>query len=304
MAAGRLRVLLAILVVAALAAAALAVRAALDDEERPLAVTGIRISSALQPGVHLFGDELRAQVDVVVDRTKVDPASVRVVSRFAPYSIVRGARPTRTEAGRAVSFSYRFSLLCLQRACAPGEDGEARQFRFPSFVRYRLWSGTGGSIPLEWAPVEVASRLTAADRARPVFSLPEQPPPAVSYRVDPDVLAAGLYAAAGLLALLGALVLGRQLGPLLLSAGRREASALARLGPLERALALLRRALAGGAAYEQRTALDRLARELHERGKGDLARAARQLAWSEGAPDEHEIGTLVREIELATGVRA
>jgi hypothetical protein len=296
---------LAALVVVGLAVGAvLAVRSAVRDEARLLAVTGIRVSSALQPGVHLFGDELRAQVDVVVDRTKVDPASVRVVSRFAPYSVVRGARPTRAEAGRAVSLSYRFRLLCLHRACAPPEDGAARQFRFPSFVRYRLWRGSGGSVPLEWAPVEVASRLTPADRARPAFSLPEQPLPPVSYRVDPDLLAAGLYAVAGLLALLGVLVLARQLRPLLASASRREASSLARLGPLERALALLRRAIAGGAAHEQRTALDRLARELHHRGRGDLARTARQLAWSEGAPDEHQIGTLVREVELTTGGRA
>jgi hypothetical protein len=187
-----------------------------------------------------------------------------------------------------VVLRHRFTLLCVSGSCTP--RGLARPVSpAPVRVRYRLRSGATRTRMTRWPVSYAASRLVAVDLpSDPQASLPWRlpaVPPAVSYRAAPGLVAAVLYGAAALLALLAAVLVAPELRRVLGLAVRRR-DPLAGLAPLERAVALLERALASGAASEQRKALDRLARELRLRGDDDLAGAARRLAWSSAAPGE------------------
>jgi len=53
-----------------------------------LPARGIEAQAALEPRITLFGDMVVAHVDVLLDRRKVDPASVRVGTEFLPWEIV------------------------------------------------------------------------------------------------------------------------------------------------------------------------------------------------------------------------
>ena len=45
----------------------------------------IAASGSLGPPIHLFGDTLTADVNVVVDKTKLDPGRISLKTFFAPY---------------------------------------------------------------------------------------------------------------------------------------------------------------------------------------------------------------------------
>lgn len=233
----------------------------------------VTVRAALSAPAVLFGDPLRARVDVLVDRRRVDPAGVRLLSDFGPFA-VRSRTRTRTDSGDTTSLRWDVELLCLERACLP-KQGQPRPIRLErGFV---LW-GASGREALDWPDVEVASRLSAADRVRPALRLADAPPPPATYSVSPAPLAAALLGGAALLGVaalaLVAVEVGRALGR------RRERDPLAGLSPVERALALHDRA---GTPDERRRALDRLARAVED---GELAEEARQLAWSEQTPDD------------------
>src|SRR5262245_51472930 len=49
---------------------------------------GIAARAVLDPRITLFGDTIVAQVDVVLDRRKVDPQSVRIGTAFLPWEVV------------------------------------------------------------------------------------------------------------------------------------------------------------------------------------------------------------------------
>ena len=220
----------------------------------------------------LFGDPLRADVHVLVDRTRVDPKSVRLVGGMEPFRL-RSRTVTRTDSGTTTSLRYRLELLCLERACLP-KQGQPKPVRFErGFVLY----GPNGREALDWGGVEVASRLSAADRVRPALRLADEPPPAPTFSASPNGAAALLLGGAGLLVLAALVLLGLEVRRVVRR--RRDRDPFAGLSPLARALALLERARTPA---ERRTALDRLAREVAD---GELAAEARRLAWSEEAPD-------------------
>jgi hypothetical protein len=244
-----------------------------EGGEGPRMQEAVTVRASLSAPAILFGDPLRATVDVLVDGSRVDPAGVRLLSDFAPFR-VRSRAVTRTTAGTTTGIRYELELLCLDRACLP-KQGAPRPIRLQ---RGSVLYGGSGRAALDWPGVEVASRLSAADRVRPALRLADAQPPAPGFRVDPGLLAAVLLAGAALLAA-GAAGLVAVEGRSLL-ARRRARDPLAGLPPVERALALLRRA---ATPAERRTALDRLARALEDR---ELADEARRLAWSEPAPDE------------------
>jgi hypothetical protein len=256
------------------------------DEPRPVQEVAARTS--LAPLAALFGDAVRAEVDVVLDPRRVDPDSVLVSVDFGPLEGPALVGPERLEAGRSTHVRFRYELLCLREDCRP-RSGKHEIKLAPALVRYRLLDGRSRTLRAEWpAPVVIASRLTAEGSARPVWRVREQPPP-VSYRVRPDLAAAAGFSIAALLALGAVLVIATEV---LAFARRRRSDPLAGLTPLERALALLARAVADGGTARQRRALDRLARELRRVGDDDLAADARRLAWSRARPESGRVAHL------------
>ena len=243
-----------------------------SEPEGPPMRDPVAVRAWLSAPAVLFGDALRADVHVLVDRTRVDPASVRLVSSFEPFH-VNSRRVTRTDSGETTALRYNLELLCLERTCLP-KQGQPRPVRLErGFVLF----GPNQRRALDWPGVEVASRLSAADRVRPALRLPDAPPPAATYALSPTLLTAVLLGGAALLALAALALLAIEVRRWVLR--RRARDPLAGLSPVGRALALLERARTPA---ERRAALDRLARAVDD---DELADEARRLAWSEQAPD-------------------
>lgn len=266
------------------------------EPQRPIVMEAVQGAVFVVPGSHLFGDPVEANLELVVDRRVVDPRTVRVKTDFAPYGPVGAPRISRRDAGRTVSLRYRYRLLCLAEACRP-ESERARDFTFSEArVSFRR-AGKRETIGLEWPAIEAASRLTAAALQTVAPLVREHPLPPVSYRIAPGPAFALLLAAAALAGLGGFVLLWPAVRML---AGVPRRDELDRLPPLERALALLKRAR--GAPVEERKALDLLARELGGRNE-QLARGARRLAWSETDPPSDEVAALAGQVEAAVGRR-
>jgi hypothetical protein len=122
----RAPVALGLLALAALAAAAVAVvlmTLALRDDTsaRPPieAPSEIDVRATVAPRPVLFGDAVRASVDVVLDTDKIDPESVRVAAVFFPWEVV--GRPDRrvVSTGDQAHVRTTFVLRCLTGACVP-----------------------------------------------------------------------------------------------------------------------------------------------------------------------------------------
>jgi hypothetical protein len=257
------------------------------DNGRP-AAQDAAASTSLAPLAGLFGDAVRAEVDVVLDPKRVDPESVLVSVDFGPLEGPALVVPERFEAGRSMHVRFRYELLCLREDCRP-RSGKHEVRLAPAVVRYRLVGGTTRTLRAEWpAPIVIASRLTTEESARPVWRVREQPPP-VSYRVPPTLASAAGFSLAALLALGAVVVIAFEV---VAFARRRRSDPLAGLTALERALALLARAVADGGTARQRRALDRLARELRRIGDDDLAADARRLAWSRARPESERVAHL------------
>jgi hypothetical protein len=242
-----------------------------------------------------FGDPLTARLDLLVDRRKVDPATVSVKPRFSPYRVASTA--LRTRSAGTILLSYRYELECLSLACVPGRAQAEHQF-LPALVSYRMQSGRLVTQPVEWASYETASRVTAADRLAPTERLrTDAALPSVTYRLDPGTLQALLTALSAALVLLAA--------ALTTLAFRRRAQPLTpaepELAPLDGALQLVRASTANGYPAERRKALGWLARELRASGRSDLAHAAVRLAWSAEAPSPEATDAFAAQVEAALG---
>lgn len=257
--------------------------------------SAIQARSALLPGVVLFGDTLTARLDVIIDRSKVDPGSVRVQAGFAPWKAV--APPKRVRRDGAASTTYigtTYVLRCLEADCTSVNDTFVEDFD-RAHVRYVARDGTRRVMQVKWPRLIVDSRYAqktlsaAGSRAAPwkaaLFSLPS-----LTYSISPSLLFA-LLLTGGILLLLAA-------GAVFYLARRRPVARPARapapppparmLTPLERALLLLELSERVDGSGDQRRALERVADELAKRGEAELARAARLLAWSEPVPGTEE----------------
>ena len=298
----RARLLLA-LVAGLLAAAALPPVATAQivppGEEPP-----VRARALITPRIVLFGDVVRARVDVVVDTEEVDPDTVRIANSFSPWEIVRPPERTRRDAGSATYLTTTYTLRCVTGPCVPG--GQAAPLEFDP-ARLSWASSTDSeardSAPVEWPLLTVYSRFNTSNfdpdqssstpwRAE-LVAMPE-----VSHRLAPGVVTAGAAALGGLLAL-GGLVL------LFLARPRRtyepppepEPEPLPVLSPLEQALVLLEDSARADGAEERRRALELVAEALEERETmPDLVRSARILAWSEDDPEVDETSGLAAQV--------
>ena len=286
----RVAAAVAVLVTGALAVALVLVLTGGDEPDSNLRQP-VRARASVAPAAHQFGDRLVAEIELMLDPRRVDPASVTLDPDFQLFSVVERSRQLSESEG-AVLLRHRFTLTCLSVPCLPGRIPREYPIEAAA-VGYRLRSGERRQISLEWPRLTGASRLDALELAE----TPRQPfradvtPPAASFRVEPGRLAALLLGAALLLVAVAAALLSPELRRLLLVRARRK-DPTAGMTPLQRALLLVERALTSGNADDQRKAIDRLARELRRAGDDELSAAARQLAWSARAPADADLAAI------------
>jgi hypothetical protein len=287
-----------------------------DDEQRPLIAadrTAV-VRGELVPDVHLFAEPVEARVDVVLDRSKVDPADVRLQTNFAPYDEVGEGRMERRDIGGYTVLRYSTTLSCLSEKCIPptaaGETtvsqvpglppflpGQQRdekvKFEFPPALLVEEAGPKDRTLGrVVWAPLRSLSRVnwdnsSVVGQGFP-FGATVTPPPDPDYRVSPTLL--GL----ALLTLAFALV-AVPLGLLWRSRRRRAEPAVptAALTPLERALRLVEWASRRPSVDERREALEALAYELDA---DERAATAREQGWSPPSPEAVEMAELVAAI--------
>jgi len=263
----------------------------------PAGSGGVDAHATIAPRHVLFGDTVQAHVDVAVDRTRVDPDTVRVGTNFSPWQVVGNPVRVRRDAGGIAAIRTDFVLRCVAVECVP--TGRSLSFEFPpARISYLSVNGAATArarIRSPWPELVVQSRIAAAgidsrgERFTPWRADPLELP-APSYRIAPGVLVGALVSGAVLLALAAVVLL------LLAWPRRRDVPAPEpepepvvepALTPLEHALLLLEdTARSNGAAEDRRRALELVAEELDAADWGDveLARSAKALAWSEDSP--------------------
>src|SRR5215210_1643172 len=129
----------------------------------PRPSTVFSATADVQPRAHAFGDPVVAQVTVLVDRTLIDPQSLRLEPRFDPYEPAGPVSREVTESGTGARISFRVPLVCLREGCEPVEGAQA--LSLPSghiFYRYQARSGRA-DYSFGWPTVEVVGRVPAAD---------------------------------------------------------------------------------------------------------------------------------------------
>jgi hypothetical protein len=253
----------------------------------------------ITPESSLFGDVLTARVDVLVDPRKVDPGSIELTPDFRQYAIKSESRRVEGDVGHGTTVEFFYAIQCITAPCVALTAQQAKAATVTNAVRLppvkltgRSRDGRAVSESITWPPFVVHSRLSIQEiglstpKIEPTFI-----PPRLSWRVTPDLIGAGLLSGAVLL-VLGAGWLGAStlLGDTRRFRVRRIPS---NLTAVERALRLAEHARKTGELDEERKALERLAVELGRMGRGDLARQAGRLAWSEDEPAPDSVTELV-----------
>jgi hypothetical protein len=267
---------------------------------------GIAAEGSLLPGITLFGDVIVAQVDVVLDRTRVDPDSVRIGTGFLPWEVVGQPSRVRSDAGRTTYLRTRYKLRCTGSPCAPANQSTELDFD-PTRVSYAAPGaapGDRGAVRVRWPRLLVYSRFAAVNLGGADQAGGDNPWradfltfPAASYRIAPGVLVPALVLVALLLGAAG-VVLAWVAIPRRQKEPEREPEPepepVIVLTPLEQALELLEDAERADGTEERRRALELVA-EVLDLEHPELARAARTLAWSEDDPEvEQTSGLAVR----------
>lgn len=298
---------------AAAAVAVVAAVAALAAGNAGASPGAVRTRATLPPGPYLFGQQVTADLDVLVDTRAADPDSVETQPRFFPYALVGAPRREAARDGGVVRVRFHYRLVCDTLACTTGAKKEHVVTFVPALVRYRDAHGHTRTTTAKWPRFRLVSRVaqkqfrpeTATEARRGVFVAPVlQLPAAVNapsptYRLAPSIVAAVVFGAA-LVALLGAAWL---LLPVVALA-RTSAGAAPELSPLERSIAVVEAtAQRQPGSAEHREALALLARELRRAGAAELVQPARRLAWSEQAPTAAASRRLVADVRAATGER-
>jgi hypothetical protein len=276
----------------------------------------IQARALLSPRNVHFGDTVTAQVEVTLDREKIDADSVRIATDFAPWAPTAQPRRVRHDGGTTTQLRTIWTLRCLASACLPPARAlpVTLEAATVTYDRLRPERASGQRLTARWPRLVSHTRLDPSDlepaqlgSGRSPFESPWRADmvslPAVSYRFDPEAVSIPLYVAAGLLGLLG-------LGLAYLGRPRRrptpvvEAPPRPVLTPLEQALALLEDRVATDGATDRRRALELLAAALAGRGNDDLAHTARRLAWSREVPAVDTTTPLAEEARPALGLQS
>ena len=276
----------------------------------------IQARAVLSPRNVHFGDTVRAQVDVTLDREKIDADSVRIATDFAPWAPIAEPQRVRREGETTAHLRTIWDLRCLASACLPPAQAlpVTLEAATVTYDRLRPERASGEQLSAQWPRLVSHTRLSPSDLEPAQAgsgSSPFESPwradmvsmPAVSYRFDPEAARIPLYAAAGVFVLLG-------LGLAYLGRPRRRPAPVVDerpapvLTPLEQALALLEDAVAVNGATDRRRALELVAAELAGTGNDDLAHAARRLAWSRQVPAVDTTTPLAEQARPALGLEA
>jgi hypothetical protein len=239
-------------------------------------------SSFLEPEQHLFGDAVRARIDLVVDGDRVDPDSVELGANFEPYRELRPVQVTRSESGSLTKLRYDYLLGCLVARCLPPG---AREMELAGVAVNYLRRGAADpdAATIQWPRLRMAGRIdpNQLENAALRAELRNLPPP--SYRVSPRTVELVALLLAALFAVAAAVLILRLL-PLDRLARRLGGRWVDKRTPLEQALALVQESSASGSTEEGRRALERLAVELRRSQNPALAQDASRLAWSRRTP--------------------
>ena len=309
-----------------LAAALVLLAAGCGGETRPLPEgRALSASWSIAPPVALFGDQVRARVDLLVDRDELDPDRIQVDPDFTPFERVGDPAVSRRDLGGFTYLRYEYTVRCITLGCikllgggpqpiqpggipppttGSGGFGERKTVRLkPAAIAYEEEDGKKRVLRrVYWADVQSVSRLNLADTAITGIGFPfrasVQPLPEATFRIPPPLLGAALLVAAAALLAFPALVVGRAL--------RREPPPVVEesgpeLTPLERALALVEWARDRPDGTDRRKALEVLAGELEVVGRQGLADEARALAWPAASPSPEAAGRLVETVREADG---
>jgi hypothetical protein len=245
--------------------------------EEPIVGTAL-----LVPEQHLFGDAVRARVELIVDTQRVDPDSVEIGANFEPYRVLRPVEVTRSEDGAITNLRYDYVLGCLVSKCLPRGTGRV-EIGGVAVNYLRRGESEPSAATVEWVPIRAAGRIDPNALEQAALRSDLRDLPSASYRVSPRTVELVALALAVLFAV-GAAVLILRLLPLDRLARRLGARFVDKRSPLERALALVRESAASGSPDEERRALERLAVELRRTRNPALAGDASRLAWSQPVP--------------------
>jgi hypothetical protein len=246
----------------------------------PAAVT---VEAALDRSVLEFGDAVTARVVIALDRDAVRPQTLHVVDDLAPLTTLSARTETRTVSGRLETVSLIQRVACLTTPCL------ARAIALPHIrVTVTTRSGAVTRVTASWRPLQLRSRVTAADLAATTPHLAGDTavaPP--SYRLAPGTASVVLDIVAALTAAGAAAILA--LEALRFRRRRRHVDG----DELSRALRLVREAERRPPS-DRRRALALLARLLHGH---TLERNASDLAWSRPVPEPQPVEALVSQVE-------
>jgi hypothetical protein len=285
--------LIALVVLVLVAIGVFAWRAWDSTDEGPLAEP-IAVTASMTPEQHMFGDPLRARVDLIVDTGRVDPDTVRVRVNFAPYRPLRQPQRTESSAGEIARLRFDYALACLGYRCVPLEGRRDFDLRNAT-VEYRTRGGEGVQTEeIDWPTLEATGRIESTQLFAAQLRSNYRDLGPITYRFSPRtvqlvaLLLAVLFAAA-------ALILVLRLLPLARIAERLGLKTIDTRSPLERALARVHET--AEQPDEGRRALERLAHELRRVRNPDLARAASRLAWSRDFPADGRLTTLSADVQ-------
>jgi hypothetical protein len=238
----------------------------------------LKATASFHSGEALFGDAVRAEVDVV---TSAPARLIRLDTSFGPYRVESETRTTIRLSGSRTETRHLFTLSCLRTACAIKHGQPGRMFMFPA----AQVSAGGLQVEADWKPLVVFARTLTAQSAEPrtdgAFTLP-------SHRASSWPAGIG----AGVLLLVAALV------PFLLRPRRRlDPAASSAEARLREALSLARNVAASVSVARIRAALEDVASELEHGGRTAAASRVRLLAWAEQEPAAGEVAALTAAIE-------
>src|SRR5262249_44879201 len=258
----RRRLLIAAGVVAAVVTAVLLATLLTGGSHGVVPAEPVEGSTQMSRSGTLFGDSVRASVQVIVHRKRVDPSGIGFNAHFEPFVSLGAPGVSRQDTGRLTHLVYTANLICLTNLCLSKDKPEPVHVQFPPVqVFYTAKNGVRQTLRLPWQATTIAPRTTVNDLngadpfEHPSWRANTDPLP-VLYARSPHTLRLVLFIASGLLFALAVFALIR-----FVLTGKLR---LRVLSPLERAVVLVERAPAESS--EKRKALELLSHELSRSG--------------------------------------